>query len=187
MNHLPGPPKQPHAPQAGQPTPAARDTIRRLIAAVDEIPTPTRYDNPNLPSHKDGSQIGDTPPVQQPGRPSMSQKAVDLNTTLISTSVVIGMTGAAATGVLWGSGQANPTVIAWVCCCVVAVPAVIALPVLALKSLMKSAKEVVQAAPADHHHHYAGANVHQDNRQNHLHTETRGVIATTRNELPPAR
>jgi hypothetical protein len=51
---------------------------------------------------------------------------------------------------------------------------------------MTSAKEVVQAAPPEHHHHYSG-HVYQDNRQNHLHTDTRGLIAVTRNELPPAR
>lgn len=166
----------PTAPAAGQATPAERETIRRLIAAVDEVETPTRYDNPDLPSHKEGSRIGDTPPVQQPGRASMSQRAVDLNTTLISVSVVIGMTGAAATGVLWASGHANPTVIGWICSCVVAVPAVLVLPVLALKGLMKSVKEVVEAAPPEVHNHYNGT-VHQDQRQTR--TTSVGILATT--------
>ena len=89
--------------------------------------------------------------------------------------------GAAA--VLWGSGHANPEVIAWVCGCVVGIPAALALPVLALKSLVKSAKEVVAAAPAPVHHNYNGnATVTVDQRS--IHANTRGIIASTRNELP---
>jgi hypothetical protein len=40
---------------------------------------------------------------------------------------------------------------------------------------------VVEAAPPVHHHHYE-ADVHQDNRN--VSTNTRGLIAHTRNELP---
>lgn len=65
-------PEPPTATAAGQATPtdADRDRIRRLMAAVDEIgtqqPTTVRVDDPNIPSHKDGPRIGDTPPVAQP-------------------------------------------------------------------------------------------------------------------------
>jgi hypothetical protein len=188
--HLPEP--TPTAPAAGQATPtdADREAIRGLMAALDEIgaqqPTAVRIDDPDVPSWKDGSRIGTTPPVAQPGRPAMSQRAVDLNTTILSSSVLVAVLGGAASAVLWASGHANSTVIAWACACVVAVPAALAVPVLALKGLMKSAKEVVQAAPPEIHQYYNGR-VYQDNRKNHLHTETSGLIATTRNELPPAR
>jgi hypothetical protein len=112
----------------------------------------------------------------------MSQRAVDLNATLLSASVVIGVTGATVTGVLLASDYANSTVIGWVCGCIVAVPAVFAL---ALKSLMKSAKEVVAAAPPTINNHYSG---YVDKRQINVNTRTTGVIATTRTqpELPPA-
>lgn len=188
MTTQPGHRPQPTATPAGQPTPTDADRAQaaRWLAALDELgdakPTAVRVDDPDIPSHKDGPRIGTTPPVQQPGRPGMSQRAVDLNTTLISSSVVIGMTGAATTGVLLASGQANPTVIAWVCACVVAVPAAIALPVLALKGLMKSAKEVVQAAPPVTHNHYGGANVYQDQRK--VESKNTGLWVRNTNELP---
>jgi hypothetical protein len=190
-HYLPEP--KPTAPAAGQATPtdADRDNIRRLVAAVDEIatqqPTAVRITDPSIPSWQDGPRIGTTPPADQPGarRPPMSQRAVDLNTTILSSSVLVAVLGGAFSAVMWASGHANPTVIKWVCVCAVAVPAVIAIPVLALKSLAKAAKEVVQAAPPEIHQHYSG-HVYQDRRQTHLNTTTRGVIATTRNELPPA-
>jgi hypothetical protein len=66
MTVLPEP--TPTAPAAGQATPTDtdREQIRRLVAAVDEIEKPTSYDNPDLPSWRDGSRIGTTPPVPQP-------------------------------------------------------------------------------------------------------------------------
>ncbi|MFF2731792.1 hypothetical protein ACFVS9_28275 [Streptomyces sp. NPDC058008] len=151
--------------------------IQQFRAAINDatrIPTFHRDDS-KLPT------IGDAQPVPQPGRPPMTQRAVDLNTTILTSSVLVGVLGASTTAVLWGSGQADPTVIAWVCGCVVGVPAALTLPVLALKSLMKSAKEVAQAAPAPVHHHYNG-NITVDQRS--IHANTRGIIANTRNELP---
>lgn len=158
------------------------DQARQLLDAVeDAMRTPTSYrcDDPTVPSWVDGPRIGTALAVPQPGRPAMSQRAVDLNTTLISTSVVIVALGGAGSAILWASGHANPTVIAWICGCVVAVPVVLALPVLALKALMKSAKEVVEAAPAEIHNHY-NADVHQDQRN--VHTRTSGVWAKTTNQ-----
>lgn len=52
-----------------QPEPTDRAEIAKLAAAVEDAlaaAMPTRYDNPDLPSHKDGPQIGTTPPVAQP-------------------------------------------------------------------------------------------------------------------------
>lgn len=134
--------------------------------------------------HRDESKLpitGDAPPVPQPGRPPMSQRAVDLNTTILTSSVLTATLGGSATAILWASGHANPTVIAWVGGCVLAIPVAITLPVLALKSLVKSAKEVAQATPAPVHHHYNG-NVTVDQRS--IHATNRGIIANTRNELP---
>lgn len=70
MLDLPEP--TPTAPAAGQATPTAidRDTIRRLMAAVDEIgtgkPTAVRVDDPSIPSFQDGPRIGTAPHVPQP-------------------------------------------------------------------------------------------------------------------------
>lgn len=193
MTIQPGHHSQPTATPAGRAD--AADAAQAFLADIESImatrPTATsvRIEDPNIPSWQDGPRIGTTPPVtDQPGarRPAMSQRAVDLNTTLISTSVVIAVTGAAVSGVMLASAHANPTVIGWVCACIVAVPAALAIPVLALKSLAKSARQVAEATPSEIHNHYSG---HIDQRSTHLHTRTAGVIAYTRNqtpELPPA-
>jgi hypothetical protein len=193
----PGHRPQPTATPAGQPTnptdavrAAARAQADQLLAAVNDAmthtPTAIRVEDPDIPSWHDGPRIGTTPPVtDQPGtrRPPMSQGAVDLNTTLICSSVVIVAIGGAASAILWASGKADPTVIAWICACAIAAPALLAVPILALKSLMKSAKEVAEATPPTHNHHYSG---HVDQRSTHVHTKTNGVVSITRNELPPA-
>jgi hypothetical protein len=165
-----GQPVAPHHPSVDE---RARQMVDAVDAALAQQPTFYR-------DHTDTPEIGDTPPVPQPGRPPMSQRAVDLNTTLLSSSVVIGMLGVAGTGVLWASSQANPTVIAWMCGCAVGVPAALAVPVLALKALMKGAKQVVEAAPPVHHHTYEGS-VYQDQRE--VHSKNTGVWARTNNEI----
>jgi hypothetical protein len=195
VTHLPAPDRQPTAPQAGQ-HPTVDENARRFLADLEsaykaqaaQTPTAIRIQDPAIPSYKDGPRIGATPPADQPGtrRPPMTQRAVDLNTTILSSSVFAAVLGGAATGVMWASGHANPTVVAWVCGCAVAVPAAFTLPVLALKGFMKSAKEVVQAAPPEVHQHFNGT-VHQDNRQSHLHAQTAGLVAISRNELPTGR
>ncbi|RSN55630.1 hypothetical protein DMH12_15550, partial [Streptomyces sp. WAC 04229] len=168
---------------AAQPNPNAvafladvEDALKDAAKSPLTIPTSFRNDAlPNTPT------IGDTPPVEQPGRPAMSKTASDVSGIMIASSVPIIALGAAATGVLWGSGHANPEVIGWICAGVVAVPAAITAPILALKSLMKSAKETVQAAPPVIHQHYSGTVV-QDQRT--VNTNTSGVWAHTRNQLP---
>lgn len=184
MNHLPGPAQQPHAPQAGQPTPDD-PRIDRIAAAfstaLDQATaTPTSYkDLTPVPA------IGTTPPVAQPGRPPMSQRAVDLNTTILSTSVLTAALGGAASAVLWASGKADPQVIGWIVGGIVGLPAVLTLPVLTLKGLMKSAKQVAEAAPPVIHQHYTGS-VYQDQRATTVTSDTTGLIAISRNtpELP---
>ncbi|MFD7995499.1 hypothetical protein [Streptomyces mexicanus] len=174
MNRLPEPPaRQPHAPQAGQPTPEAITAAADLAAAVEAIyAQPTSYRDPTpIPA------IGPTPPVPQPGRPPMSQKAVDDSTRMISAGFLTICAGGAASGVLYFSGHADPTVVATIC----AAPAALAIPILALSRLIKKAKETLEAAPPVIHQHYEGT-VHQDHRT--MNTQTRGIWATTHNQLP---
>jgi len=114
----------------------------------------------------------------------MSQKTVDLNTTILTSSLLTAVLGGTTTSILWASGQADPTVIAWICAGAISIPAAISLPVLALKSLIKNTKEAAQAAPPQINQYYTGP-VHQ-NQHTHLHTNNRGIVATTRNQLPPA-
>jgi hypothetical protein len=170
---------QHHTPQVEKPTDSALQRAAQVAAAVDAVyAKPTSFRDDTLP---DKPTIGDAPPVAQPGRPPMSQAATNISGVLIASSAPIFALGAAATGVLWGSGQADPTVIGWICAGVVALPVALTAPVLAVKGLMKSAKEVAQAAPPVIHQHYTGT-VHQDART--LNTTNRGVIANTRNQLP---
>lgn len=178
MNHLPEPPAQPpHPTQAGQPT-THDDTLHRaaqIAAAVDAVyAQPTHYRNDTLPSTP---TTGTTPPVPQPGRPPMSQKATDDSVRMLTAGWLTLCTGAAASAVLHFSAQADPTVVGLVA----AVPAGLAIPVLALSHLAKRVKETVEAAPAEHHHHY-NAPVHQDART--INATNRGLWATTNNQLP---
>ncbi|WP_329376066.1 hypothetical protein [Streptomyces sp. NBC_01483] len=177
--HQPGPYQQPTA------TP---DAARAFLTEVEEALAEAARPEKSIPTfYKDNTKppaIGTTPPVPQPGRPPMSQKAVDLNTTILTSSVFTAALGGSATAILWASGQANTTVIGWICGCVVAVPAVLTIPVLALKSLMKAAKDVAEAAPPVHNHHYNG-DVYQDHRSTS--SKTTGIVAINRNEFPPAR
>lgn len=140
----------------------------QLLAAMNAItveqPTAFRDESP-LPA------VGATPPVPQPGRPPMSQKAVDASTLMLSAGVASLPVGAVAIGVMLASGHADPVVIAVMC----AAPTAL---VLALARLMRRAKETVQAAPAEHHHHYRGP-VRQEYRQ--VHNETRGFGRSTTN------
>lgn len=147
-----------------------RRQAQQLIAAVDEaFAAPTSYrDETPCPA------IGTTPPVAQPGRPPMSQKATDASALMLTGSVLTAALGGSATAVLWASGHADPAVVG----CIVAAPAALAIPIIALGRLVKRAKE---AAPPVHHHHYNGT-VHQDQRS--ISSKTNGVWAKTRNELP---
>lgn len=163
----------PEQPVAGQPDPAIRRNADQLMAAINEIGQATYHrDTTPLPA------VGTTPPVEQPGRAAMSQRAVDRNTTILTSSFLTAVAGGAVSLVLWTSGHANETVIAWICGGIVGVPVVLTLPVLALKGLMKSAKETAEAAPASVTNHFHGP-VHHNERT--VTSTTRGVIANTRN------
>jgi hypothetical protein len=170
-------PQQPRAATASPPAPDPRqeaataflsdveEVLAKAAAEAAQTPTATSYRDPSpVPA------IGTAPPVPQPGRAAMSQKAVDYTACMLGASVVIGMTGAAGTGIMWASGHADAEVIAWVC----GAPIGLAVPILALSSLVKRIKQAVEAAPAEQHHHYNGP-VHQDNSATH-HT-TRAVWA----------
>lgn len=132
---------------------------QQLIAAVnDALTAPTAYrDDSPLPA------VGATPPVPQPGRPPMSQKATDDSVRMISAGFLTLCAGGAVSGVLYFSGQADPTVIALMA----AAPVGLAVPIYALARLVKRAKPA-----GDVHNHYNG-NVDQ----RVLNTDARGVWA----------
>ena len=165
MNHLPDP-QQPTT-TAGQP----HNTDLDLINAVEDVfaTRPTMYRDPTpLPT------TGPTPPVPQPGRPPMSQRATDASTLMLTGGAATLMVGGSASLVMLASGYADPAV----CAVTFGAPTVL---VLAIARLVGKAKTVAEAVPAPVHHHYNG-NVTVDQRS--LHTQTRGLIAHTRNQLP---
>lgn len=155
-----------------RPTQADRKLAADLAAAVDDafitgLRTSARTDDPSVPSWADGPQIGTAPAVPQPGVPPMSQRSTDIGRTALYCGVAAVPPGLIAIGLLLASGQADPTVIGWIC----AAPAALAVPILAVARLLRGAKEVVAAAPAEVHHHYSGP-VHQE--QHTVNTTVRG-------------
>lgn len=139
------------------------------IAAEQTPRIPTFYKDPTKPP-----AIGTAPPVQQPGRPAMSQKATDDSVRMLSFGGMVLFVGVGISAVMLASGRADPVVLA------VGGGSLIGL-VLALCKLMRGAREVVEAAPPQITQHYSG-DVHQDHTQ--ITTSTRGVIAYSRNNLP---
>jgi hypothetical protein len=167
VNQLPDP-QQPTAEAAGQPALDAQ--ARAFLAAVeDAMRTPTSYrDETPVPP------IGSALPVPQPGRPAMSQGATDASVMMIAGAGSVSMVSVSAGVLMYLSQYADPVV----CGIVLGAPTAV---VLALCRLVRRTKETVQAAPAEHHHHYNGP-VTNDQRRYEI--ETRGVWANTRNELP---
>ncbi|PSK47985.1 hypothetical protein B0E38_06462 [Streptomyces sp. 111WW2] len=131
---------------------------QKLIDAVNDAMSATSYrDDSPVPA------IGATPPVAQPGRPPMSSKATDDSVRMISAGFLTLCAGGAVSGVLYFSGQADPTVIGLMA----TAPVGLAVPVFALSRLVKRAKPA-----GDVHHHYNG-NVDQRT----VNTDARGVWA----------
>jgi hypothetical protein len=149
-------PDRPATAPAGQPAPdPAREQAQRFLAEIEDAMRAT-------PHH-------DTSPVAQPGRPPMSQKAVDASTMMLSGGAATFLVGGTASLVMVASGHADPTV----CAIVMGAPAVL---VLALSRFLKHAKAAVEAAPPVIQQTYTGP-VTQDSRT--VHTDTRGLWAKT--------
>lgn len=147
---------------------AIEEQAAQFLAAVNALAAeqPTAFRD-----HSPVPAVGATPPVAQPGRPPMSQKAVDASTLMLSAGAASLPLGAVTIGVMLASGHADPAVIAVIC----AAPAGL---VLALARLVRRTKETITAAPAEHHHHYQGP-VRQEYRS--VHNETRGFGRSTTN------
>ncbi|MFF6991664.1 hypothetical protein [Streptomyces sp. NPDC010273] len=145
---------------------AATEAARIIADAYRPAPViPSSYrDTSPVPAH------GDMPPVAQPGVPPMSQRAVDTSRLMLTAGLATVPPGLIAIGVLIASRHADPTVIGMIC----AAPAAVAVPILAVARLIRSAGE---AAPDTHHHHYTGPIT-----QEHTTTHTRGFFARTHND-----
>ena len=140
----------------------------RLIDAVNEALQPaTAYRDPSpLPA------TGTAPPVSQPGRPPMSQKATDASMLMLAAGAASLPIGGMTSLVLYTLGAVDPTALA------IGAAAPIAL-VLAVGSLIRAASRGLQSMPSEHHHHYNGP-VSQQHRT--VSTQTRGLFAKTINK-----
>ncbi|MFE7620180.1 hypothetical protein [Streptomyces sp. NPDC057496] len=153
-------------PPASQLSSAEAKIRARQIIDAAYAPTSHRDDSP-LPAY------GPTPPVAQPGRPPMSQRATDVSTVMLAGGAASLMTGVGVSLVLWRLAAVDPLVLA------VAGGAPVAL-LMALSRVLGRARSAIEAAPATHHHHYQGP-VQQETTT--VSSTTRGLIARTRNDV----
>lgn len=145
---------------------AARQQAEAILAELDGIAATAYRDLSPIPA------VGATPPVAQPGRPPMSQRATDASMLLLAAGAASLPIGGMTSLVLYTLGSVDPAVLA------IGAAAPVAL-VLAVGSLVRAASRGVQGIGAEHHHHYAGP-VHQEHRN--VSTETRGLFAKTINK-----
>jgi hypothetical protein len=173
---------QPTALQAGQPHPTADDIAEALRRSVDQAMhqanlaiadeqtprTPTFYkDTEDVP------RIGPTPPVPQPGRPPMSQRATDASALMLCGGAGGALLLAGVSLVLLASHTADPTV------CAIVFGAPIALALALARVLKRAATVAAAAGPVEIHQHYTGT-VHQEHHETN--STTRGLVAITRND-----
>lgn len=140
----------------------------QLVADVEAI-----YHGPT--SHRDSAPlpaVGPTPPVPQPGRPPMSQKATDASMFMLAVGAASLPIGGATSLVLYTLGHVDPTALA------IGAAAPVAL-VLAIGALIRSAGRGLQGLHTENHHHYNGPVSQQHNT---VSTQTRGLFAKTINK-----
>lgn len=145
----------------------ARRLITEAYAPPYAMPTSHRDETP-LPAY------GPTPPVAQPGRPPMSQKATDASALMLSGSVAALSVGGATSLVLYTLGQVDPVTLA------IGAAGPVAL-VLAAGSLLKAVgRAKAAAAPTEVHNHFNGP-VRQETTS--VSSTTRGLFAKNRNDI----
>lgn len=135
----------------------ADQLLAAINAAVErekQPPTSVRVEDPAIPSFKDGPRVGDTPHVDQPGRPSMSPGATDASVMMIAGGFLSVCLGAAISGVLYFSHGANETVVITLC----------AAPPAAFLSFGALVKKVKKAAVPDVHNHVHNAPEYHETR-----------------------
>jgi hypothetical protein len=133
-----------------------------------------------MSSYRDDSPTpayGATPPVAQPGRPPMSQRATDASALMLSGSVAALSVGGATSLVLYTLGQVDPLTLA------IGAAGPVAL-VLAAGSLLRSLGRAKADTHTEHHHHYTGP-VHQEHHT--MNSSTKGLFARTTNTSGGAR
>lgn len=114
--------------------------------------------------------IGSAPPVPQPGRPPMSQKATDASALMLSAGVASLPIGGMTSLVLYTLGTVDPVSLA------IGAGAPVAL-ILAVGALIRSAGRAKAYAHTETHHHYSGP-VHQHTQTVTSHSSWLGKSTT---------
>ncbi|ACX71147.1 hypothetical protein pZL12.70c [Streptomyces phage ZL12] len=163
--NLPGPKS------TAAPAPHIDAQVQQFRAAIDDATrTPTFHrDNTPLPV------VGPTPPVEQPGRPSMSQKATDASVLMLAGGATTVMVSGSAAGLMYFSQFADPVA----CAIVFGAPVALVVALTRLVARAGAAKAQVDAVRPEIHY-----NGHVTVDQRAINTTTRGLIANTRNQLP---
>ncbi|MFB7584600.1 hypothetical protein [Streptomyces hydrogenans] len=156
-----------HDPAARPLTDAEADARAQELIHEAYRPAPLSFRDPSpTPAY------GDTPPVPQPGRPPMSQKATDASALMLTGSVAALSVSGGVSLVLYTLGQVDPVTLA------IGAAGPVAL-VLAAGSLLKSlARAKAASTTTTHHHHYNGP-VRQETTN--LSSTTKGMVARTNN------
>lgn len=171
-------PEPPAAPAAGQATDPLTESVMR--AAVRDFLHQTRYDNPDLPSHEDGVQIGDAPPVPQPD--SRLVPAWALGISVASIGVGAGSIGLGCA--FWLACKGLSSVIHSLSSVtlvgVLAVAAPFAGAAMVLTVIGGAISKAKRAVVPDVHHH----NGPEHHEHHTTHSQTRGVWAKNTNNPP---
>jgi hypothetical protein len=161
-----------------QPEPTDRAEIQKLANAVEEalageMRTSYRDDSSDLPSWRDGSRIGNTPPVQQPDSRIAPQWAVGI--AVASVGVGAGATGLGCAAWLLFKGLSLVSVpgLERFALIVIAPFAGAAMVVTAIGAAIGKARTTITTI----HNHNSGP---VDQRE--IHTKTTGVWAKTNNQ-----
>ncbi|MFH8620140.1 hypothetical protein ACH4E8_34370 [Streptomyces sp. NPDC017979] len=148
--------------------PLTNDEAEAARQLIDAAYGPTSYRDPApLPT------VGTTPPVVQPGRPPMSQKATDVSGVMLAAGAASLPLGGATSLVLYTLGTVDPAALA------IGAAAPVAL-VLAVGSLLRSLGAARADAHTEHHHHYAGT-VRQETTN--VSSTTKGLFAKNHNNV----
>jgi hypothetical protein len=140
MLDLPEP--KPTATAAGQDRNAIIDQrADQFLAAINDAAATYYRDDSPTPT------VGTAPPVPQPGRPPMSQRATDASALMLSGGIASVFVSGGISLILWSSGHADSTVIAWM-------SAGPPMAFLSLKALIKGVKRAT--VPDIHQHNYSG-------------------------------
>ncbi|MGW7087550.1 hypothetical protein ACWGH2_29195 [Streptomyces sp. NPDC054871] len=147
------------APAAGQaqPTDADRAAARRMIAALDEIPTRYVNDDPDVPSWREGARIGDAPVVEQPGTPSMTRRETQIGRVSLCVGAGVSMPILAGAVFMVATERANTAVIAWGAGTITSLALLVA-------AVGYFVRRIVAVAPPEIHNHIAG-DMYEDRRE----------------------